>query len=694
MVGAVSKRKEAGDFPASDVSNALPLVCNVPDNVIYGNVRRAVERGYPIIQARPPHDSIALLIGGGPSVVDDIDDIRSRKAEGAHIFALNGAGLWLQERGIVPDAVVILDARPHNARFICGLEKSVTMLLATQCDVSVFDATEGHPIISWHPHLGGKSGVREDRDTVLIGGSTTVGMRALRIAHVLGYRQLHLYGYDSSYRDGDAHAYYQPENENDTLREAIVANQRFVSTAWMIRQADDFRLIGYSLICEGVDLHVHGSGLLPTIAREMGRERKLLDVYYDLSICPTGYDILTPLAVAEQERIKKGLDGLRVIFVPGPNDGFRDVETPDNTDQKKQMFWGIGMGLCRCLPSVKSFSVLRSEDEIGEVGENVFPEGYSRENRTGPYGITFLIHAMRQGNIACFEAPVWLRQQISKWIKPNTVTITLREASYAEGRNSVIDEWIKAADLLKKKGFEVIFIRDTEQAFGNDFHGFPVAHAASYDLGYRMALYENAAVNCFSANGPFTLALTAKNVKAITFGMEREGYTMTAAHWALRGIKVGSELPNTGDRFKTIWQKETADLIAESVEAFLDRNPQGYRADYDLGSCPASFDFIPWLIAAEMTRRRLHRPAPLRVSFPSGSKNGFRDDALPERDNRLFLDNVLRPSLKLVGAIEDDRGAGEHVYSSYTCRSTGRNLQCRRDSSVIERARDISRRSS
>ena len=661
-------QKEAGDFPASDISRALPLVCNQPDEVIYGNVRKAVERGYPIIKACPPHNSVALLVGGGPSLVDDLEDIRERKKAGAHLFALGGAGLWLQERGIVPDGLIILDSRPFNVRFVKGLDKSVNLLLSTQCDPSVFEAGEGHEIVSWHPHLGGKSGVREDRDTVLIGGSTTVGMRALRIAHVLGYREIHLYGYDSSYRGNESHPYPQPENDGDTLREVTVAGNRFVSTAWMIRQADDFRLIAYSLLCEGVSLHVHGFGLLPTIAHEMGRDRKNLNVYYDLAICPTGYDVLTVLAVAEQERIEKGLDGLKVIFVPGPYNGLREIESPDNSDQKKQMLWGIGVGLMRCLPSIKSFVMLGSETELGEdLGEHVFPSDYSAKDRSGHYGITYLINAMRRGDMGYFEAPKWLHDQIAGWIKPNTITITLREASYVTDRNSLIDEWLQAAHILRDRGYEVIFVRDTEAAWGDHFAGFPVCHAASFDLGYRLALYENAAINLFSANGVFTFAMLAKNVKAITFGMERDGmHNMTAPHWALRGVPVGSEYPNVGHRFKTIWEWETASGIVKAVEEFLEVHPQGYRADYDLGSCPASFDFIPWLIAAEMTRRRLHKPAPLRVSFKPGPRDGFRNDALPSRDNHLFLDNVLRPALALVSAVEDDRGEGEHVYSSYT----------------------------
>lgn len=266
---ANSKMEEAGDFPASSIAAALPLYCNIAHDVLYANIQATIDRGHEILYPQQPHGNAALLVGGGPSARHDVDEIRKRQSEGAHIFALNGAGLWLQGLGITPDAVIVLDARAHNARFISGLESSVVLLLASQCDPAIFEAGKWHRIIAWHPSMNGHSGVIEKRPTVLIGGSTTVGMRALRIVHVLGFREVHLFGYDSSYDANRGHAYPQPENDADGLRECEVAGRKFYAPAWMIRQADDFQLIAQGLMAEGMALHVHGDGLLPTIARQI-----------------------------------------------------------------------------------------------------------------------------------------------------------------------------------------------------------------------------------------------------------------------------------------------------------------------------------------------------------------------------------------------------------------------------------------
>lgn len=269
MFATDDNQQEAGDFPASPVAAALPLVCNVADDVLYRNIAATIARGHPIITAVPPHDGVVLLVGGGPSAEDDLAEIAALQKGGAHIFALNGAGLWLQGHAIVPDALIVLDARAHNVRFVAGIDQSTVLYLASQCDVSVFAAAREHTIVAWHPPMGGQSGAVEHRDTVLIGGGTSVGIRALRLVHVLGFRTAHLFGYDSSFRDGDAHAYDQFENAADQPRECGVGNRTFISTAWMIRQADDFQFIAAGLMAEGLSFHVHGDGLLPALASAM-----------------------------------------------------------------------------------------------------------------------------------------------------------------------------------------------------------------------------------------------------------------------------------------------------------------------------------------------------------------------------------------------------------------------------------------
>lgn len=73
-------------------------------------------------------------------------------------------------------------------------------------------------------------------------------------------------------------------------------------------------------------------------------------------------------------------------------------------------------------------------------------------------------------------------------------------------------------------------------------------------------------------------------------------------------------------------------------------------AVYNLAHGPLCFDYIVWLITVEMFRIREGAPGPLKVGFWLGAD--------PSRINPqalLWLENVFRPALSLIGAVEDDK---------------------------------------
>lgn len=84
------------------------------------------------------------------------------------------------------------------------------------------------------------------------------------------------------------------------------------------------------------------------------------------------------------------------------------------------------------------------------------------------------------------------------------------------------------------------------------------------------------------------------------------------------------------------------------------KNDKGLDAShvcYNVTKSPLSFDFLTWLVDAEMTRVRKSAPGPLKVGFWFGrdGKSG-----LTGSDGRSkMLDKVVRPSMDLIGAVED-----------------------------------------
>lgn len=245
------------------------IVPNTPEEAMADNVRVNIARRLPEVRLTAAHDGHAVLVGGGPSVVGDIEEIRQRKEQGQTVFGLNGAARWLHENGITPDFGVILDPRPENERFLGGF--GCRWLLASQCHPALVAACPNPTL--WHFGLLGDAVSRVlPPGAQMVGGGITVGLTAMGLAYVMGYRQMHLYGYDSSEAEGEIHAYDQAETAAEGRRSiAWVAGRSFVTNPAMFDQAIKFEPWARTLIEEGVLITVHGDGLLPAIAHEMQR---------------------------------------------------------------------------------------------------------------------------------------------------------------------------------------------------------------------------------------------------------------------------------------------------------------------------------------------------------------------------------------------------------------------------------------
>lgn len=107
--------------------------------------------------------------------------------------------------------------------------------------------------------------------------------------------------------------------------------------------------------------------------------------------------------------------------------------------------------------------------------------------------------------------------------------------------------------------------------------------------------------------------------------------------------------------------------MAEQARASSGPTPTGeYDAScvcYNVGDKPVSYDFLLWLIDAEMTRVREGAPAPLRVCFVKGNDGS---SGLNTEYRRTMFANVVLPLLKLAGAVEDRTVWGARSKDLYT----------------------------
>lgn len=241
-------------------SAVMPQVCNTSEEQIIKNVRHALMLGLPTINQEEANEKFAVLIGGGPSLKDNLDKIKFHQDQGHIIFATNRTFKYLKENGIQPNFHVMLDARPGNADFI----DDGVGLYASQCDHEVF-AKAVNPVM-WHTMEC--SSIVPD-EGIFIGFGSTVGLKSIALAHVLGYRKIHLYGYDSCYSQESHHAYEQQFNDGERIIDVQVGDRIFKCAPWMATQADEFTIFVPELLKIGCEITVNGTGLIPYIAKLM-----------------------------------------------------------------------------------------------------------------------------------------------------------------------------------------------------------------------------------------------------------------------------------------------------------------------------------------------------------------------------------------------------------------------------------------
>lgn len=84
---------------------------------------------------------------------------------------------------------------------------------------------------------------------------------------------------------------------------------------------------------------------------------------------------------------------------------------------------------------------------------------------------------------------------------------------------------------------------------------------------------------------------------------------------------------------------------------------------YDLGRCPASWDFLQWLINADIARWEMGYKQ-LGVCFIPGPKDGFRDDTgeRPISARAEIFRNVMKPALALVNAKRVESGLSDKEF--------------------------------
>lgn len=159
------------------------------------------------------------IVGGGPTLQEEVGALRRLVKRGVKTIAVNKSHDWLMERGLPCHYSVLLDPKDWVVDYVdLDLEISGVArkrvgkmwvqpkhLIASQCADNVLQKFKGHPrAYLWHAAAGlGESEMLNSAEFakqpwIIVAGASVVGLRAVALAHGLGFRKIHLFGLDGS----------------------------------------------------------------------------------------------------------------------------------------------------------------------------------------------------------------------------------------------------------------------------------------------------------------------------------------------------------------------------------------------------------------------------------------------------------------------------------------------------------------
>jgi hypothetical protein len=252
----------------------IDVFCITPDEELFSQVRENCASTRRWAKSVDPHDGVAVLVAGGPSLRSRIDAIKYRQELGQKIFALNGVCKLLNDNGITPDYQVLLDPQEFLTAYIGNAKE---YLVASQCHPAVLSAVPD-PVL-WHFAAEGiEEHIPEHDDSYcMVGGGVTVALTSMCLAYSMGYRTLHCYGYDSSYENEASHAYAVPSFPAELISHMPTAGERvtvttggktYVSTLCLTKQAQKFPALCDDLMDRGCTITLDCDGLLWAITQQ------------------------------------------------------------------------------------------------------------------------------------------------------------------------------------------------------------------------------------------------------------------------------------------------------------------------------------------------------------------------------------------------------------------------------------------
>lgn len=270
---------------------AVSTVAATPSDTTFKNILVNVKRNHPRLQKLPEFKKLKgnypiALVGGGPSLKDYIDQVKEYKT----IFVCGSSHDYVRQYGIVPRYAGICDPDPVSINYYKNPHPETTYLVASGCDPKIFEHLKDFPIAMWHCHSDDYNDklMQIEPNYEGVGGGCTIGLRAVCIAVMLGYKNIDFFGFDSCLSNEQSYAYELSTAEEKAAQGEIYKLK--IGMDWNGPSETTYHCLGYHLaqaehfrkFMEAypglINANFHGPGLLPDLVRMIYKESAKLDL--------------------------------------------------------------------------------------------------------------------------------------------------------------------------------------------------------------------------------------------------------------------------------------------------------------------------------------------------------------------------------------------------------------------------------
>ena len=232
------------------------------------NMDHAFSLNLPRLRVVPVAQTKSLaIIGGGPSLNDTYTDIGKCDV----VMSCGSTHDHLTRLRVRSNYHLECDPALPQVKYYQTNKVGCTYLIASRCHASMFQVLKHKKVILWHmweEDLG-----REHyRGELAIKGAISCVLCALCVAMAMGFKDIHFFGFDSSFPSGDKHHAYDSEESAQMLTTRLgdpETGPQFLTTSTWIAQARTFHDMQK---CWGHEFKatIHGNGMIAEMCKQTG----------------------------------------------------------------------------------------------------------------------------------------------------------------------------------------------------------------------------------------------------------------------------------------------------------------------------------------------------------------------------------------------------------------------------------------